>query len=62
MLLEPKKWKYRKQMVKPLSGMATRGSDISFGDYGLKATSSDFVSNRQIEAARKVLVRYTRKL
>ena len=62
MLLTPKRWKYRKQMIKHISGLATRGAAISFGDYGLKALDSDFITNRQIEAARKVIVRYTRKV
>lgn len=61
MLLTPKRWKYRKQHVKHISGMASRWSYVSFGDYGLKALESSFVSNRQIEAARKVIVRYTKK-
>ncbi len=49
-------------MVKHISGLATRGAEISFGDYGLKALESEFITNRQIEAARKVIVRYTRKV
>lgn len=62
MLLTPKRWKYRKQHVKHISGMAIRWSKVSFGDFWLKALESSFVTNRQIEAARKVIVRYTRKL
>ncbi len=62
MLLTPQRWKYRKQMVKKLSWVATRWSKVSFGDYALKAIESDFISNRQIEAARKVIVRYTKKV
>ncbi len=62
MLLTPKRWKHRKQFVKHISGLATRGAEVSFGDYGLKALESDFITNRQIEAARKVIVRYTRKV
>lgn len=45
-----------------ISGVATRGNKVAFGDYGLKATTSAYVSNRQLEAARKVIVRYTRKV
>lgn len=62
MLLTPKRWKHRKQMIKHISGLSTRGAEVSFGDYGLKALESDFITNRQIEAARKVIVRYTRKV
>ena len=49
-------------MVKHISGVSTRGAEVSFGDYGLKALESDYVTNRQIEAARKVIVRHTRKI
>lgn len=49
-------------MIKPISGFASRGAEVSFGEYGLKALESDFITNRQIEAARKVIVRSTRKL
>lgn len=62
MLLTPKRWKHRKQHVKHISGMATRGSEVSFGEFGLKAIDSSFITNRQIEAARKVIVRYTKKM
>lgn len=49
-------------MIKHISGLSVRGAEVSFGDYGLKALESDFITNRQIEAARKVIVRYTRKV
>ena len=62
MLLTPKRRKHRKQMVPNLKGKSTRGSTVAFGEYGLKATTSDYVSNRQLEAARKVIVRHTRKI
>lgn len=45
-----------------ISGVATRANKVSFGDFGLKATTSAYVTNRQLEAARKVIVRYTRKV
>lgn len=61
-MLVPKRWKYRKQMVPTLRGKATRGTSLAFGEYGLKATSTGYLSNRQLEAARKVVVRHTRKL
>lgn len=61
-ILTPKRWKYRKQMRGRITGVATRGNKVAFGDYGLKATTSAYVSNRQLEAARKVIVRYTRKV
>lgn len=49
-------------MVPNLKGKSTRGSTVVFGEYGLKATTSDYLSNRQLEAARKVVVRHTRKI
>ena len=62
MLLTPKRRKHRKQMVPNLKGKSTRGCTVAFGEYWLKATTSDYVSNRQLEAARKVIVRHTRKI
>jgi large subunit ribosomal protein L16 len=61
MLLTPKKRKYRKQFRPHLKGAATRGNTVAFGDFGLKATTSGVVTNKQLEAARKVIVRHTRK-
>ncbi len=61
-ILTPKRWKYRKQMRGRITGVATRANKVAFGDYGLKATVSSYVTNRQLEAARKVIVRYTRKV
>ncbi len=61
-MLVPKRWKYRKQMVPTLRGKATRGTSLAFWDFGLKAVSSGYISNRQLEAARKVVVRHTRKV
>lgn len=62
MLLTPKRRKHRKRFVKWLKGKSTRGSSISFGDYGMKATTSWYVSNRQLEAARKVIIRRVKKV
>ncbi len=62
MLLSPKKRKFRKQFVKPLKGKSTRASTVAFGQFGLKATTSGYVSNRQLESTRKVVVRYVRKI
>lgn len=44
-----------------MSGVSTRGNSIVFGDYGIKAVSSGWLTSRQIEAGRKVLTRYTTK-
>ena len=62
MLLLPKRWKHRKQFRPHLKWVTSRGTTVSFGEYGLKATTSWVITNKQIEAARKVIVRYTRKV
>lgn len=62
MLLTPKRRKHRKQMIKPISGKAQRWNQVSFWEFGLKATSSAFITNRQIEAARKVITRHIKKI
>ena len=62
MLLTPKKWKYRKQFVPVLKGKAKNGYYVSHGSFGLKATESGYVSSRQLESARKVMVRQIRKV
>ncbi len=56
-MLMPKKVKFRKQQRGRMSGAAWRGSDISFGDYGLKALECGWVTDRQIEAARIAMTR-----
>ncbi len=61
-LLTPKNRKYRKEHVKPIYGSASRGASVNFGEFGLKAVTSAYVTSRQLEAARKVIVRYTRKI
>lgn len=49
-MLQPKRTKYRKQFKGRNRGIATRGTEISFGQYGLKATAAGFITSRQIEA------------
>lgn len=61
MLLMPKKVKFRKTMKGRMTGKAYRGSEISFGEYGLKATEPGWVSNRQIEAARIAITRHVKR-
>lgn len=60
-MLVPKRTKFRKQFRGTMGGMATRGTKISFGEFGLKALESGWISSRQIEASRRVLTRYTQK-
>lgn len=60
-MLAPKRAKYRKSFRGKRRGISVRASEINFGTYGLKATSADWVSSRQIEAARKALTHSTRR-
>ena len=62
MLLTPKRWKYRKPIINQLRGKASRGATVAFGDYWLKALTSAYITNKQLEAARKVIVRSIRKV
>ena len=60
-MLQPKRFKYRKQFRGRMKGKATRGTEVSFGDYGLQATEPAWVTARQIEAARRAIVRHVRR-
>jgi len=60
-MLMPKKVKFRKMMKGRMHGKAYRGSDIAFGEYGLKALEPGWVSNRQIEAARIAITRHVKR-
>ena len=60
-MLMPKRVKYRKQMRGRMTGKATRGADVQFGDYGLQALEPAWVTQRQIEAARRAIVRYIKR-
>jgi large subunit ribosomal protein L16 len=60
-MLMPKRVKYRKQMRGRLKGKASRGSDVVFGEFGLQATEGCWMTSRQIEAARRAIVRYVRR-
>ena len=60
-MLAPKRAKHRKQFRGRMKGKSIRGSVISFGDYGLKATEPGWVTSRQIEAARKALTHTIRR-
>jgi large subunit ribosomal protein L16 len=60
-MLAPKRIKYRKQQKGRMRGMATRGSDLSFGDFGLKALNNGYATSRQIEAARVAITRHVKR-
>jgi large subunit ribosomal protein L16 len=62
-MLSPKKVKHRKQFkqVRHLKGKETRGTTLAFGDYGLMAVESIWMTNRQIEAARIAMTRHIKR-
>lgn len=60
-MLVPKRVKYRKQQRGRRSGLATRGSNLAFGQYGLKALEAAWITNRQIEAARRAMTRHIKR-
>ena len=62
-MLQPKKTKYRKsqRLRGSLKGVASRGTSIAFGTYGLKAVSRGYINSRQIEAARRAISRSVKR-
>ena len=60
-MLLPKKTKYRKQMKGRNNGVASRGTEIAFGQYGLKAETAERITSRQIESARRAMTRYVKR-
>ena len=60
-MLIPKRTKYRKQMRGRMKGRATRGTVVSFGEFGIQALEPGWITSRQIEAARRAIVRYVRR-
>jgi large subunit ribosomal protein L16 len=60
-MLLPKRVKYRKQQRGRMTGAAHRGSEISFGEFGLQALEPAWITNRQIEAARVALTRHIKR-
>ena len=60
-MLVPKRVKHRKQQRGRMKGKATRGSAVTFGEFGLKALEPAWVTNRQIEAARVAITRFIKR-
>lgn len=60
-MLQPKRTKFRKQQKGRNRGLAQRGSDVSFGEYALKATGRGRLTARQIEAARRAITRHVKR-
>ncbi len=60
-MLQPARQKYRKQHKGRNKGIATRGTSVSFGDFGLKAVGRGRITARQIEAARRAMTRHIKR-
>ncbi|MBI2320233.1 MAG: 50S ribosomal protein L16 [Betaproteobacteria bacterium] len=60
-MLQPARTKYRKQQKGRNRGVATRGAKVSFGEYGLKATTRGRITSRQVEAARRAMTRHIKR-
>ena len=60
-MLQPKRTKYRKTQKGRNRGLAQVGNRVSFGEFGLKATTRGFITARQIEAARRAITRHVRR-
>ena len=58
-MLVPKRVKHRREFRGKMRGEAKGGKEVAFGEYGLQATTSHWITNRQIEAARIAMTRYT---
>jgi large subunit ribosomal protein L16 len=60
-MLLPKKTKYRKMQKGTNNGVASRGTEIAFGQYALKAETAERITSRQIESARRAMTRYIKR-
>lgn len=60
-MLQPKKSKFKKQFRGKMRGNATRGAKLAFGQYGLKSLGRNWLTDRQIEAARKAISHHTKR-
>jgi len=60
-MMQPKRTKFRKMMKGRNRGLATRGNKVSFGEFGLKATTRGRLTSRQIEAARRALTHFIKR-
>jgi large subunit ribosomal protein L16 len=60
-MLMPKRVKYRKQFRGRMRGVALRGAEVQFGEYGLQALEPAWITSRQIEAARRAIVRHIKR-
>ena len=60
-MLQPKRVKFRKAHRGRMTGRATRGAEVAFGEYGLQALEPYWVTARQLEAARRAIVHHLKR-
>ena len=60
-MLSPKRVKYRKQQKGRIKGLAHRGSEVTFGQFGIQSTQAGWLTSRQIEAGRVALTRHIKR-
>jgi large subunit ribosomal protein L16 len=60
-MLSPRRTKFRKQQRGRMEGLASRGSTLNFGEFGLQAQEPSWITSRQIEASRRAMTRYIRR-
>ncbi len=60
-MLSPRRTKFRKQQRGRMTGIATRGNKLDFGEFGLQAQEPAWITSRQIEAGRRAMTRYIRR-
>ncbi|HEY9624829.1 MAG TPA: 50S ribosomal protein L16 [Crinalium sp.] len=60
-MLSPRRTKFRKQQRGRMTGLATRGNSLEFGDFALQALEPSWITSRQIEASRRAMTRYIRR-
>ena len=60
-MLMPRRVKYRKQQRGRMKGLASRGTTLAFGEYGLQALEPSWITSRQIEAARRAIVHHVHR-
>jgi large subunit ribosomal protein L16 len=60
-MLSPRRTKFRKQQRGRMKGLASRGNELNFGEFGLQALEPTWITSRQIEASRRAMTRYIRR-
>jgi large subunit ribosomal protein L16 len=60
-MLSPRRTKFRKQQRGRLTGLATRGCELNFGEFGMQSLEPSWITSRQIEASRRAMTRYIKR-